>query len=507
MKLFICYAPPDQAWCQHIKETLDVHDVWYDDCTQVGQRRRDEILEHLNWCDGFMYLLSAASIYSKSCHKQLEIAQQLGKKIIPVIIEANTPIPSSLQDIQPVDLSDGLTVESIARLFNAIHLMEMRAPAAAAQGARGSAWGPEFTPTASLDSNGSHSHVGADALMFDPLLNVQQAVEAMNRGDFEQAVALLKQVRDAGYAPHFINLYALLQEAEDALRQQIFQREVEREYATIASLVKQRRTYQLGRQAFQSFRSSFPDYDPQNLAALCDPPELPLLEWCDIPAGKVIIERGRKRTVYEVDAFAISKYPVTNAQYQVFIDAEDGYRDDRWWDYSPQALRWHSDNREPLPARFPGDTQPRTNVCWYEAVAFCLWLSHRTDLKISLPTEQQWQRAAQGDTQRPYPWGRRFDAACCNTRESRLGMTTPVTRYSNGVSPFGVYDMVGNTWEWCSTWHRLGEGGAAGQETGRIVRGGAFVSPRDRADNFSFFVLKPIYRYHTIGFRLALTFK
>lgn len=509
MKLYICYAKPDQALCPQIQHALDVHEVWYDDYVQPGRHRGQAILERLRWCEGFIYLLSPESVVSERCQQQLKMAQHLQRAIIPVIIKPNTPIPPALRDIQAVDISGGLTVDGIGRLFNAIHRLEMQQAVGNPQTVRQSERANGGNGYAVLydvqDYNGGdiqgHS---IELLQPDPLMAVQQAADAMSRGDFEQAVTLLRQARAAGGGIQFINLDALLQEAEEALHQQVFQREVEREYATIVALVRQRRTYRVGREAFRAFRTSHPEYDPQNLAALCDPPELPLLEWREIPAGKVIIERGRKRTVYEVDAFGISKYPVTNAQYQVFIEAEDGYRDDRWWEYSAAALRWHSDNREPLPVRFPGDAQPRTNVCWYEAVAFCLWLSHRTDLKITLPTEHQWQRAAQGDSQRPYPWGRRFDPSLCNTRESRLGMTTPVNRYSHSASPYGVYDLVGNTWEWCATWQRLGENGAAGQETGRVVRGGAFVSPHDRANNFSYFVLKEIYRYHTIGFRLAV---
>ena len=63
-----------------------------------------------------------------------------------------------------------------------------------------------------------------------------------------------------------------------------------------------------------------------------------------------------------------------------------------------------------------------------------------------LPTEEQWQYAAGGPTALAYPWGARFKPGCCNAGET--GGTTPVLAFPNGRSPFGCYDMCGNTWEW-----------------------------------------------------------
>ena len=77
------------------------------------------------------------------------------------------------------------------------------------------------------------------------------------------------------------------------------------------------------------------------------------------------------------------------------------------------------------------------------------WLSSKAGLAISLPTEPQWQRAAQGGDGREYPWGNGFDSSRCNTSESGINHTTPVNQYPSGTSSYGVYDMAGNVWEWC----------------------------------------------------------
>jgi formylglycine-generating enzyme required for sulfatase activity len=78
-----------------------------------------------------------------------------------------------------------------------------------------------------------------------------------------------------------------------------------------------------------------------------------------------------------------------------------------------------------------GDEQPVVGVSWYEAAAYCKWLSELTGEAITLPTEQQWQRAAQGDDGRAYPWGPNWDRSRCNNNvDGRgIGRTTPVRQY------------------------------------------------------------------------------
>lgn len=183
--------------------------------------------------------------------------------------------------------------------------------------------------------------------------------------------------------------------------------------------------------------------------------------WVDIPAGNVTLKAGgylKEATTFDVPAFQMAKYPTTNAQFDVFINHPEGYKDPQWWDYSDDAKKWRIENTKPKHKRFDGDNHPRHNVTWYEAVAFCQWLSAITGEKIMLPTEQQWQRAAQGDNGRKYPWGNEWDRTRCNNSVNDwLGIgggksTTPVTQYEGlGDSPFGVVDMVGNVKEWCST--------------------------------------------------------
>ena len=222
---------------------------------------------------------------------------------------------------------------------------------------------------------------------------------------------------------------------------------------------------------------------------LSEPPDvssiLPLpFEWCYITAGQVTLEDtsdrgGPKGGVFKVPAFYIAKYPITNTQFQVFVDAADGYRDLRWWNYSQEAITWRNEERQPkTPSSSATGNHPRVAVTWYEAVAFCQWLTSRIEklrdaAQISLPTEQQWQRAAQGDDNRAYPWGNAFDSGKCNTWESNIKQSTPVGQYQVGASPFGVLDMSGNVWEWCLTIWGSHSTNLTGSDK-RCIRGGSW---------------------------------
>ncbi|MBI1280529.1 MAG: SUMF1/EgtB/PvdO family nonheme iron enzyme [Anaerolineaceae bacterium] len=179
----------------------------------------------------------------------------------------------------------------------------------------------------------------------------------------------------------------------------------------------------------------------------------PPFEWVYIPLGSVII--GNQS--FLGDVFNVAKYPITNAQFEIFVQASDGYSNADWWSFSADARIWRKNNNTPLPRAFPEDDNPRANVNYYEALAFCNWLAAHFNAyapnlpltKITLPYEHQWLRAALGTEYREYPWGDEFDITRCNTEESMIRRTTPVTKYPSGASPYGVMDMIGNVWERC----------------------------------------------------------
>ena len=237
------------------------------------------------------------------------------------------------------------------------------------------------------------------------------------------------------------------------------------------------------------------------------------MEWTPIPGGQVMLGEGGYLTnpaTFALETFVMTRFPVTNAQYAAFI-AAGGYEERGWW----TARGWQIRERENwTETRFWTDRDwnqadcPVVGVSWYEALAFCRWLSARLGYEVSLPTEQQWQRAAQGDDGREFPWGNNEpDELRCNWNRVEDG-TTPVTHYPDGVSPFGVMDMSGNVWEWCLTGWESGRTDEEGREA-RVLRGGSWSSDspislraanRNASDPNA--RLSPAYRNHvTVGFR------
>ncbi|MCL4253980.1 MAG: formylglycine-generating enzyme family protein [Anaerolineae bacterium] len=234
--------------------------------------------------------------------------------------------------------------------------------------------------------------------------------------------------------------------------------------------------------------------------------------WIHIPAGTATIDYiagyMRGKTVFDVPEFYIGKYLVTNAQYRLFVEA-GGYADDQWWTQTGLSERQKGGWKHPLfwhKPEWTADDYPVTGVSWYEAVAFCRWMSAITGEHIMLPTQPAWVRAAQGDDGRVYPWGNAWDKTRCNNNELKLGKTTPVKQFEGlGDSPYGVVDMAGNLSEWCSTNWMTGSDDPEGSDI-RVFIGASWLnSDKYRCEISGSYRIwqKPHYRYNLAGFRLA----
>jgi formylglycine-generating enzyme required for sulfatase activity len=186
--------------------------------------------------------------------------------------------------------------------------------------------------------------------------------------------------------------------------------------------------------------------------------------WRYVPGGRYQIggwDEGEASAKLELADFWVARLTLTVAQFALFLEA-GGYQDERWW--TPEGWRWKAGRAEPWQwddTRFNGRNQPVVGVSWYEATAYCAWLSEQLaqDLPdgyvLRLPSEAEWEAAASADGQggrRIYPWGSEDatpERAIYNVHQ--LGAAVPVGCCPAGATACGALDMVGNVWEWTSS--------------------------------------------------------
>jgi len=208
-----------------------------------------------------------------------------------------------------------------------------------------------------------------------------------------------------------------------------------------------------------------------------------------IPKGLFLYGDENKPLILEKELL-IDVYPVTNQDFQRFVEA-GGYENKIYWD--PTGWAWRENNRISCPEfffnkKFNEPDCPVVGVSYFEAEAFANWAGKR------LQTELEWEKAARGEEGNVFPWGNNFEIEKCNIAESGIDKTTPVTKYFDGISPYGCFDMAGNVWEWTNSWWDS-------SEESRVLRGGSWYYGSSESRCSYRGGNKPTTRYDDIGFR------
>jgi formylglycine-generating enzyme required for sulfatase activity len=196
-----------------------------------------------------------------------------------------------------------------------------------------------------------------------------------------------------------------------------------------------------------------------------------------------------------VDAFLIDIYEVTVRRYAAFLKATEGNSPSDWKTVNQPAYQ----------------KRPVANVEWAEAAAFCKWAGKR------LPTEAEWEKAARGTDGRLYPWGNDpptpRHAHYRKTGSHNHGSLAPVGTLEVGKSPYGLYDMAGNVWEWVSDWYtddyyknsplQNPTGPSSGES--KVLRGGSWDSSPQQLRSTLRYFHRSAHRHKDYGFRCAKT--
>jgi len=232
-----------------------------------------------------------------------------------------------------------------------------------------------------------------------------------------------------------------------------------------------------------------------------------------VPAGEFTMGSetyDNEKPIHQVylNAYYLDKYEVTNALYQACVDA--GICD------PPHQTSSNSHSSYYGNSQF--DNYPVINVDWNQAKTYCEWRGAR------LPTEAEWEKAARGTNGLTYPWGNAFDGTKVNFCDKNCSFdwadnsyddgyndTAPVGSYPNGISPYGLYEMAGNVWEWVADWYDANyysnspasnpQGPSSGD--GRALRGGSWSGSDDDVRTSSRPGNAPVLWNYFFGFRCA----
>src|SRR6185295_4735191 len=219
-----------------------------------------------------------------------------------------------------------------------------------------------------------------------------------------------------------------------------------------------------------------------------------------IPAGDFLmgcdIGAGNERPVHRVfvDEFAIGRFATTNRLYRFFIEAAGHEPPAAWTD-----------------PRFNHPDQPVTGVSWFDATAYCEWLSQKVERFYRLPTEAEWERAARGGlVGKLFTWG--DEAPEDQPRYSELWLNGPEQVGKRPPNGFGLYDISENVHEWCSDWYgatyyqdsplRNPQGPTAG--TRRASRGGSWRHQIKITRVAARSSIAPEFKYTDYGFRCVM---
>jgi formylglycine-generating enzyme required for sulfatase activity len=225
--------------------------------------------------------------------------------------------------------------------------------------------------------------------------------------------------------------------------------------------------------------------------------------------GQGLDDERPQRGIY-LSTFAIEKLPVTFEQFEQFIRA-GGYQNPAYW--SEEGWKFCREAglvgprfyQQPDWAHVSGAQQPVCGVSFWEAEAYAAFAGRR------IPTEAEWEKAARGTDGRTYPWGNTWEPGRCSCRGGPIRAAPPVGSYPAGASPYGVLDMVGGVWEFCSDWYdpsyyqtspdRDPKGPPAAAL--KVARGGAWnaLPLLNRTANRNAF--RPSARFSNLGFRCA----
>ncbi len=343
--------------------------------------------------------------------------------------------------------------------------------------------------------------------------SLQKAKDLMSRYDYRGAIQVLNNIKEhskdndpQAAAVHFLLARAYYevgsQEPAEENLQRVFEIDIDFEVEEADEYFKDQME-RIRRKTYKEYRSEEGFVERRFFGGIVMV-KIPVGSFrMGTKSGKAGKDEKPEHEVF-LDHYWIGKYEMTLGQYNRFI-SETKHRELPPWVTSLYSTGYWS---------------PIVGVSWYDAAAYCEWLSRETGRVFRLPTEAQWEKAARGIDSRkhPYPWGKsspnceRAHYVKCSRRSEK---PIAVVLLPAGKSSYGIHNMAGNVWEWCQDWYAAGyykkspkinpQGTSRGDK--KVLRGGSFNDKESALRAANRIALKPDTKRTNLGFRLCMVEK
>jgi formylglycine-generating enzyme required for sulfatase activity len=445
--IFISYSHKDTVYAHGLAKTLydDGFEIWIDERLDYGSQWPQEIQKQLDSCSAFIVIMSPRSFASEWVQSELQRAKRKNIPIFPLLLEGDEPW-LSVESTQYFDVRGNVFPDS--KFYTAMKRVITPHPAAR-----------------TLHMTKPLGGVKLEKALQKPKVRIAPAIVGVLVLSFVACATLVLGSFLGSWFKPFLQIPATVPETgplEDSTS-------APQPTITLAPQPSDTTVPLAGLPLITPQYQNFGDTDmvlipageftmgrdaDDELATCREYNSECRLDW--------FTDEAPPHTVY-VDDFYIDIYEVTNAQYKACVDAgacEPPTRNDSY-------------TRSSYYANPEFNAYPVINVNWYQAQTYCAWRGGR------LPTEVEWEKAARGTDGRTYPWGEELDSSFTNYHYN-VSDTTVVGSYEKGKSPYGLYDMAGNVWEWVVSLHRpypytSNDGREAISVDGmRVMRGGSW---------------------------------
>lgn len=551
--IFVSYSSNDSDYAKKLHDHLfsEGFEVWLDrERLKPGTRFTPELERAVKECAALIVIMSPEAKDSPWVENEVLTAKNAKKLIFPVLLRGQN-WDMQFAGVQYTDLRDG-SMPSSDFIENLSH--HVPAPRKARNGHISSDLGPQ-------KNNSLEANVNPPK----PADLVNKLYLAIEQKNWTAALGWLEQIK---LKTTTFPVETYQKRMQDELNKEKWGDEAKEEYEMLLLMRDKESDTDLLWSVLKEFWKKYPGYDPANLASidpikpllatiegndvsphtrasagrklayLSDPREgvgtnrdgYPEFAWCEIPSGEFHmggdehVRNVRPDLIVNIPyTYWVSRYPITYAQFQPFVNLFNGYDNVGLW--TKDGWEWKQKEKLQHPKLHWNEPEwhlsnhPVVFVSWYEAYAYTQWLNtvishinlpssrNYQGLVIRLLTEAEWEKAARGPNGRLFPYGNEPREILANINTLNLKRSVAVGIFPEDRSAYGVMDLAGNVWDWCISEedHPL-EREVINPEkpVRRVIKGGSWKYYQEYSRAASYAEMRPSHASDEAGFRICI---